>query len=554
MIFSLPSFARDIEYTHENQTLIYTVIDEEAKTVKTKAGTVSSEDEPVAGNAFSGNTYFNLVIPSQIEVDDVKYDVIEIGEYGFYKGRLLKSVTIPNSVKKIGAHAFESCTLFTSFTIPNSVKEIGEYAFYDCYNITSVTISESVTEIKGNVFSECWNLTSVSIPNSVKKIGKEAFYNCYRLTSVSIPNSVTEIGESAFELCGLTSITIPNSLTEIRAHTFEYCPLTSVSIPSSVTEIGEDAFVGCYPTYAEFASIEALCRINFANPEANPLRWGSSLYIDGKEVTSLIIPESVTEIKDYAFYGCESLTSVSIPGSVTKIGEEAFSYCEFTSAEFASIEALCGIDFADENANPLAFGWRDGSKWYPCLLYIDGKEVTSLTIPESVTEIKDYAFYNCRKLTSINISEGVTSIGSYAFYMPFSINVPSITIPQNITSIGKYAFQGIYPGEITYLADEPIEAKGIFYSSVSTSATLYMSEAGAEYVEKNNTEPWCNFTNIKVVEGSSAIDEVIADFDVDAPCEVFLLTGVKVADTTVDLPAGIYIVRQGDTVKKIAVN
>ena len=506
VIFSLPSFARDIEYTHENQTLIYTVIDEEAKTVKTKAGTVSSEDEPVAGNAFSGNTYFNLVIPSQIEVDDVKYDVIEIGEYGFYKGRLLKSVTIPNSVKKIGAHAFESCTYFSSFTIPESITEIGEYAFYDCYNITSITIPDSVTEIKGNVFSECCNLTSVSIPNSVTKIGKEAFYDCYRLTSVSIPNSVTEIGEDAFEDCGLL-------------------------------------------TYAEFASIEALCRINFANPEANPLSNNETkLYIDGKEVTSLIIPESVTEIKDYAFYGYTSLTSVSIPNSVTEIGEDAFELCDnLAYAEFASIEALCRINFANPGANPF---W---SMWVQPSLYIDGKEVNSLIIPESVTEIKDYTFACCGSLTSINISEGVTSIGEYAFFS--CDNVTSITIPKSITSIGEVAFQGYYPAEITYLADEPIEAeKSIFYSGVSTRTTLYMSEAGAAYVEKNNTEPWCNFKNIKVVEGSSAIDEVVADFNVDAPCEVFNLTGMKVADTTVDLPAGIYIVRQGDTVKKIAVN
>ena len=503
VIFSLPSFARDIEYTHENQTLIYTVIDEEAKTVKTKAGTISSEDEPVAGNAFSGNTYFNLVIPSQIEVDDVKYDVIEIGEYGFYHARLVKSVTIPNSVTKIGAHAFESCTYFSSFTIPESVTEIGEYAFSNCWNLTSITIPESVTEIKGNTFSNCWNLTSVSIPNSVTKIGTEAFYGCSSLTSVSIPNSVTEIGESAF--------------------------------------------AACYLAYAEFASIEALCRINFANPEANPLLASEAkLYIDGKEVTSLIIPESVTEIKDYAFNGCSSHTSVSIPSSVTKIGTEAFWACaNLTYAEFASIEALCAMNFADASANPLFNG---------CSLYVDGKEVTSPIIPESVTEIKDNAFNGCRSLTSINIPEGVTSIGKGAF--SDCENVTSITIPKSITSIGTEGFYRVsnWPAEITYLADEPIEADSPFGPNTLSHTTLYMSEAGAAYVEKNNTKPWVSFKNIKVVEGSSAIDEVVTDFNVDAPCEVFLLTGVKVADTTVDLPAGIYIVRQGDSVKKIAVN
>ena len=77
-----------------------------------------------------------------------------------------------------------------------------------------------------------------------------------------------------------------------------------------------------------------------------------------------------------------------------------------------------------------------------------------------------------------------------------------------------------------------------------------MSEAGKEAAK--DIKPWKYFKNIEVYVPAS-IDEVIADFNEDALCEVFNLNGVKVAESTDNLPAGIYIVRQGNTVKKIAV-
>ena len=368
VLLALPALARDFTCTYEGQTLTYTVIDEEAKTCKTKDG-VEYTSSFRSGNYVSGT----LIIPSVAKDGDVEYTVTALGNVAF-GGEL------------------------TSVTIPESVTTIGKYAFWNCDKLTSAEFA-SIEALCGIDFATVWS-NPLYVAHHLYIAGKE-------VTEVVIPNTVSKIGDYAFSGC------------------------------SSLTS-------------AEFASIEALCGIDFANNGSNPLSMAHHLYIAGKEVTEVVIPDAVSEIGKYTFSGCSSLTSVSIPEKVTSIGSSAFDGCS---------------------------------------------SLTSVTIPEKVTSIGSEAFRGCSSLTSVSIPEKVTSIGSSAFDGCSSLT--SVTIPEKVTSIGSEAFRGCSSlASVKLMRTEPMPLESnVFDENTYKNAALD--------IPKNTLVPylaseWNKFENISV--------------------------------------------------------
>ena len=285
-----------------------------------------------------------------------------------------------------------------------TISGTGEMDFYNTpwesnrSEIKKVILKNGVTSIGDYAFRDCSNMTSVTIPKGVKSIGSRAFYNCSSLTSVTIPDSVTSIGSYAFGAC--------NNIKEVH-----------------ITDI------------AAWCKISFWHETNSSNP-SNPFAYAYNLYLNGTLVTDLVIPNSVTSIRPYAFYGCSSLTSVTIPNSVTSIGDRTFEGCS----------SLTSVTIP----NSVTDIWE---RAFSCC-----SSLTSITIPNSVTGIADDAFEGCSSLTSVTIPNSVTSIGVSAFSGCSSLT--NITISNGVTSIGDCAFEGCssltnvtIPNSVTSIGD-----------------------------------------------------------------------------------------------------
>ena len=242
----------------------------------------------------------------------------------------------------------------------------------------------------------------------------------YKITSNSNNTVVVAKSENSAESLVIPQNVIINgkryNVTSIGEKAFKNNHnLKSVTIPYNIQSIGGAAFEDCNGLEAvHIKDLAAWCNVIC---KSSPLYYAHHLYLNGKEVTNLVIPNSVTTIGAGVFSGCSGLTTVTIPNSVTNVGDSAFSHCGgLTSFIIPNSVKSIGI---------CAFSGCSG--------------LTSLTIGNSVENISYSAFYNCKALTTVTIPNSVTTIGEGAFASCTSLT--SLTIPNSVTSIGWGAFQ-----------------------------------------------------------------------------------------------------------------
>lgn len=264
------------------------------------------------------------------------------------------------------------------------------------------------TEIIDIEYSEL-GISVIRFAESVTTIGARAFDNCRNLSNISLPESVTTIEERAF---------------------FECTNLECITLGSKIRTCGSQAFDLCVELFSLYiSSVGDWCKIEFANPTANPLYYSNCFIVNGKKPNSINIPSWVSHIGAYAFYNYTTISKIGIPAKLKSIGEDAFKGCEnLTKVEIEDIAVWCNINFATENSNPLSIAKK---------LYMNGSPVTSVLL-EEVNSIAPRAFIACSSITSLIADNSLHTIGKEAFRG--CINLSSVKLGEGVSQIDSKAF------------------------------------------------------------------------------------------------------------------
>lgn len=374
----------------------------------------------------------------------------------------------------------------SSVTNLSSIKERG---FYCCYNLRSIIIPEGITTLGAEAFYSCGNLTSITIPVSLVTIDNhDVFYGCYNLKRINYSGNINQWLEKSWSACNLTigydlymdnkkvtDLIIPSTMDSFSTRVFGYCGSLKNITFSNTTKIQGGAFCSdfCYKDlHVNFlGTLSQWCNGIAASRSDNSVFEQYYLSINGQEQIDIQIPDDVSIVTQYAFYGCLSIKKIMITGNTKTIECRAFCGCR----NLSEVKLCDGI----ENLGIWSFGKTD---------------LTSVTIPGSIKNIEFGAFCECENLQEVIILEGVENIGEKAFYACKKLG--SVTIPEGVKKIESIAFKEceklaniIIPSSVNY-----IETGAFLECSKSPELSINFADKAHEWYfgEKFSNSPYYN--------------------------------------------------------------
>ena len=368
-------------------------------------------------------------------------------------------------VTEIGESAFRECTGLTSIEIPNSVTSIGKSAFYGCTKLTSVIIGNGVSEIDEETFSGCTGLTSVVIGNGITSIDKNAFKDCSSLSSVKWNakrcNDFSS-EENPFATKPITSFTFGDDVERIPAYLcYNKTDLSSIVIPNLVTEIGESAFEGC-----------------------------------GK-LRTVEIGKSITSIEGKAFAGCSAIYSMGVDAIIPPIVE---------ASTFENVSRTTQIKVP---CSAVAV-YQASSYWNEFTNYIESPNTLSVEVNDNTMGMAVVTKQNtCTDITATVQAQARPGYEFVKWSDGFTENPHTVFVIEDMTITAEFA---------------PIGTE-TFVENLDGSTINIYSNNGVLYVD-----------------GLSADYQV---FDINGR---LIYTG---RDAQLSLPRGVYVVVVGDEVQKV---
>ena len=381
---------------------------------------------------------------------------------------------MPNTWSKDGAPWYSSRASITTIVIKDGATSIGKNAFYNCSAATIVQISSTVTSIGTDAFYGCSALTRVNYrKNNMNSSNKTTVAAWAQITFANdkanplyYAHRLYYVGQNGQSSYGLIENTGPTLGATVKAYALVNCTtMTTVTIPNTTTAIGNYAFSGC----------TGLRTVTF-NGTSQVASIGEYAFngCNNAQFTSITIPESVTSVGTRAFLGCTNLTTVN--WNARNCADFTYTSGQYTS--YTTPFYYNSSNHMTEKIQTLNFG--SNVEHIPAYLCqgMTNANLTSVTIPASVTSVGTSAFSGCTKLTSVNylgsiaqwcgitfassasnplyvgknlklngsnfstldIPSGVASIGTYQFYN--AQNVTTLNIPTSVTYVGTEAFKG----------------------------------------------------------------------------------------------------------------
>ena len=445
-------------YDFESDGKYYNILSDEEQTVEITYETTSY-------NSYSGD----IQIPQSVNYNGKTMKVVQIGTEAFYKCSNMTSIEIPEGIQTIKGGAFSECISLTSLVIPNSVialcGENQQNTFYGCTSLETVTLGENVKFIGQSAFNYCTSLKSINIPNSVDSIGSYAFAGCTKLKSITIPESVSVMNSYIFYGCtNLATITmegfIPPTYSEVNSS--EYfsstlkVPLGSLSLYKTATfwkNFTQNGSIEEYKIDIEINGINYNI-ISFEDKTAEVTYKGDSSYPRENAYTGdVVIPNQIT-------YNGNTF-------DVIKIGTQSFYYCP---------------------------------------------EMTSLSIPGSVTTIEEYNMSECGNLKELRLEDGENSLdGTLDIsiepietlylgrdineYWSFNETIKEVTIGENVTLINTGEFQ-----ENTTLEKVKIESSDLTIGGSAFRSCSNLTEINLDGVTNIGSSAFRGCSSLKKLE------------------------------------------------------
>ncbi len=536
-----------------------------------------------------------------------------IASQAFYYCISLQTATIQNT-GEIGSSAFYGCTNLQTATIQNN-GEIGSSAFEGCEKLSDISIGTGVPSLPERVFSGCASLDSLFIPKNIASVGNYAFAGCTSLSDVTI-EAVEQIEEGETNVqyfLDWTSTNHDDSSTSYEEYSFQVMPgdrltfnyrvsseagydfliitldttqivMVSGSETGSYEKVFEDSGeVTLHVSYTKDSSgqdgsdeasvtdiwlnapVSATAYLILGSNGSNPLfadcpldevyigrrllyqtgsSYGYSPFYRNTSLRTVEITDAETKIYDNEFYGCSNLASLKIGNGVTSIGSWAFSGCsslDYFSAGY-QVDTIGTEAFSDCTGLTKYYSYSivppgcgdqalDDINKRECTLYVPDESTDEYQV---APQWKDFFFME--EMEAVLVAEIKLNQTEATLAPNDTVRLVAQILPANATD----------PTVVWSTSDESIatvDETGLVTALTAGTATITAKS------QDGNAEATCTIT-VETGEPTTGIDAVTAE---EVEMEVYNLHGHKVGNTTEDLPAGVYIIKEGNRTYKTVV-